>query len=152
MKDRTIIISLCLQVFFASVRSGGSSQVFFMTLNRNSMMNWWWTGDQAPPPVTLLSPTGRHAWAHAGLSQAWARCHAWTLLCPRDGGRVEKSVIVVKIIGRCVRLEIVRSYRSHRSSTHWKSDAGNFPNIPPVCLSVCPSSSRVGSGDWSAPL
>ncbi|PKU31647.1 traf2 and nck-interacting protein kinase isoform x6 [Limosa lapponica baueri] len=27
-------------VFFASVRSGGSSQVFFMTLNRNSMMNW----------------------------------------------------------------------------------------------------------------
>lgn len=28
------------QVFFASVRSGGSSQVFFMTLNRNSMMNW----------------------------------------------------------------------------------------------------------------
>uniref|UniRef100_A0A3B3VHN2 non-specific serine/threonine protein kinase n=1 Tax=Poecilia latipinna TaxID=48699 RepID=A0A3B3VHN2_9TELE len=29
-----------LQVFFASVRSGGSSQVFFMTLNRSSMMNW----------------------------------------------------------------------------------------------------------------
>ncbi|XP_020836064.1 TRAF2 and NCK-interacting protein kinase isoform X10 [Phascolarctos cinereus] len=28
------------KVFFASVRSGGSSQVFFMTLNRNSMMNW----------------------------------------------------------------------------------------------------------------
>ncbi|XP_067234094.1 TRAF2 and NCK interacting kinase b isoform X4 [Chanodichthys erythropterus] len=27
------------KVFFASVRSGGSSQVFFMTLNRNSMMN-----------------------------------------------------------------------------------------------------------------
>ncbi|KAK1894218.1 Traf2 and NCK-interacting protein kinase [Dissostichus eleginoides] len=27
-------------VFFASVRSGGSSQVFFMTLNRNTMMNW----------------------------------------------------------------------------------------------------------------
>uniref|UniRef100_A0A8C3B5E1 non-specific serine/threonine protein kinase n=1 Tax=Cyclopterus lumpus TaxID=8103 RepID=A0A8C3B5E1_CYCLU len=28
------------KVFFASVRSGGSSQVFFMTLNRSSMMNW----------------------------------------------------------------------------------------------------------------
>ncbi|XP_073731664.1 TRAF2 and NCK interacting kinase a isoform X5 [Misgurnus anguillicaudatus] len=28
------------KVFFASVRSGGSSQVFFMTLNRNSLMNW----------------------------------------------------------------------------------------------------------------
>ncbi|KAH0624152.1 hypothetical protein JD844_007590 [Phrynosoma platyrhinos] len=28
------------KVFFASVRSGGSSQVFFMTLNRNCMMNW----------------------------------------------------------------------------------------------------------------
>ncbi|KAJ7324271.1 hypothetical protein JRQ81_017291, partial [Phrynocephalus forsythii] len=28
------------KVFFASMRSGGSSQVFFMTLNRNSMMNW----------------------------------------------------------------------------------------------------------------
>ncbi|XP_071355074.1 TRAF2 and NCK interacting kinase a isoform X5 [Trachinotus anak] len=28
------------KVFFASVRSGGSSQVFFMTLNRHSMMNW----------------------------------------------------------------------------------------------------------------
>ncbi|XP_048112448.1 TRAF2 and NCK interacting kinase a isoform X5 [Alosa alosa] len=28
------------KVFFASVRTGGSSQVFFMTLNRNSMMNW----------------------------------------------------------------------------------------------------------------
>ncbi|XP_010785081.1 TRAF2 and NCK-interacting protein kinase-like [Notothenia coriiceps] len=28
------------KVFFASVRSGGSSQVFFMTLNRNTMMNW----------------------------------------------------------------------------------------------------------------
>lgn len=30
-----------LQVFFASVRSGGSSQVYFMTLNRNCIMNWW---------------------------------------------------------------------------------------------------------------
>lgn len=29
------------QVFFASVRSGGSSQVYFMTLNRNCIMNWW---------------------------------------------------------------------------------------------------------------
>lgn len=28
------------QVFFASVRSGGSSQVYFMTLNRNCIMNW----------------------------------------------------------------------------------------------------------------
>uniref|UniRef100_UPI00358DFA88 mitogen-activated protein kinase kinase kinase kinase 4-like isoform X2 n=1 Tax=Myxine glutinosa TaxID=7769 RepID=UPI00358DFA88 len=28
------------KVFFASVRSGGSSQVYFMTLNRNSIMNW----------------------------------------------------------------------------------------------------------------
>ncbi|XP_077084334.1 TRAF2 and NCK interacting kinase a isoform X6 [Siphateles boraxobius] len=28
------------KVFFASVRSGGSSQVFFMTLNRNTLMNW----------------------------------------------------------------------------------------------------------------
>ncbi|XP_059357886.1 traf2 and NCK-interacting protein kinase-like isoform X7 [Carassius carassius] len=28
------------KVFFASVRSGGSSQVFFMTLNRNCLMNW----------------------------------------------------------------------------------------------------------------
>ncbi|XP_062235120.1 TRAF2 and NCK interacting kinase b isoform X3 [Platichthys flesus] len=28
------------KVFFASVRSGGSSQVFFMTLNRSTMMNW----------------------------------------------------------------------------------------------------------------
>uniref|UniRef100_A0A671T898 non-specific serine/threonine protein kinase n=1 Tax=Sinocyclocheilus anshuiensis TaxID=1608454 RepID=A0A671T898_9TELE len=28
------------KVFFASVRSGSSSQVFFMTLNRNSLMNW----------------------------------------------------------------------------------------------------------------
>ncbi|XP_076831855.1 TRAF2 and NCK interacting kinase a isoform X3 [Brachyhypopomus gauderio] len=28
------------KVFFASVRSGGSSQVFFMTLNRTSLMNW----------------------------------------------------------------------------------------------------------------
>nr|XP_032632665.1 misshapen-like kinase 1 [Chelonoidis abingdonii] len=27
-------------VFFASVRSGGSSQVYFMTLNRNCIMNW----------------------------------------------------------------------------------------------------------------
>ncbi|KAM7369578.1 hypothetical protein PAMP_010895 [Pampus punctatissimus] len=32
-------ITTCI-VFFASVRSGGSSQVFFMTLNRSSMMNW----------------------------------------------------------------------------------------------------------------
>lgn len=31
---------LSLQVFFASVRSGGSSQVYFMTLNRNCIMNW----------------------------------------------------------------------------------------------------------------
>uniref|UniRef100_A0A4W5LRA7 non-specific serine/threonine protein kinase n=1 Tax=Hucho hucho TaxID=62062 RepID=A0A4W5LRA7_9TELE len=28
------------KVFFASVRSGGSSQVYFMTLNRNCIMNW----------------------------------------------------------------------------------------------------------------
>uniref|UniRef100_A0A7N8XXI1 non-specific serine/threonine protein kinase n=1 Tax=Mastacembelus armatus TaxID=205130 RepID=A0A7N8XXI1_9TELE len=28
------------KVFFASVRSGGSSQVYFMTLNRNYIMNW----------------------------------------------------------------------------------------------------------------
>ncbi|XP_038642787.1 misshapen-like kinase 1 [Scyliorhinus canicula] len=28
------------KVFFASVRSGGSSQVYFMTLNRNTIMNW----------------------------------------------------------------------------------------------------------------
>uniref|UniRef100_A0A4W4EQX3 non-specific serine/threonine protein kinase n=1 Tax=Electrophorus electricus TaxID=8005 RepID=A0A4W4EQX3_ELEEL len=28
------------KVFFTSVHSGGSSQVFFMTLNRTSMMNW----------------------------------------------------------------------------------------------------------------
>ncbi|XP_068785644.1 misshapen-like kinase 1 isoform X2 [Struthio camelus] len=28
------------KVFFASVRSGGSSQVYFMTLNRNCVMNW----------------------------------------------------------------------------------------------------------------
>lgn len=35
-----IMLCACLQVFFASVRSGGSSQVFFMTLNRSSMMNW----------------------------------------------------------------------------------------------------------------
>ncbi|TSL34511.1 Misshapen-like kinase 1 [Bagarius yarrelli] len=28
------------KVFFASVKSGGSSQVYFMTLNRNCIMNW----------------------------------------------------------------------------------------------------------------
>ncbi|XP_023650712.1 misshapen-like kinase 1 isoform X1 [Paramormyrops kingsleyae] len=28
------------KVFFASVRAGGSSQVYFMTLNRNCIMNW----------------------------------------------------------------------------------------------------------------
>uniref|UniRef100_UPI00358F1543 mitogen-activated protein kinase kinase kinase kinase 4-like isoform X4 n=2 Tax=Myxine glutinosa TaxID=7769 RepID=UPI00358F1543 len=28
------------KVFFASVRSGGASQVYFMTLNRNAVMNW----------------------------------------------------------------------------------------------------------------
>lgn len=29
-----------LQVFFASVRSGGSSQVYFMTLGRTSLLSW----------------------------------------------------------------------------------------------------------------
>lgn len=28
------------QVFFASVRSGGSSQVYFMTLGRTSLLSW----------------------------------------------------------------------------------------------------------------
>uniref|UniRef100_A0A2I2YBW7 non-specific serine/threonine protein kinase n=1 Tax=Gorilla gorilla gorilla TaxID=9595 RepID=A0A2I2YBW7_GORGO len=31
---------LLLQVFFASVRSGGSSQVYFMTLGRTSLLSW----------------------------------------------------------------------------------------------------------------
>ncbi|KAM8897459.1 misshapen-like kinase 1 isoform 3-T3 [Spinachia spinachia] len=39
-----LCVSSCVravpQVFFASVRSGGSSQVYFMTLNRNCIMNW----------------------------------------------------------------------------------------------------------------
>lgn len=29
-----------LQVFFASVRSGGSSQVYFMTLGRSNLLSW----------------------------------------------------------------------------------------------------------------
>lgn len=39
----TRVLGVCAapQVFFASVRSGGSSQVYFMTLNRNCIMNWW---------------------------------------------------------------------------------------------------------------
>lgn len=28
------------QVFFASVQSGGSSQIYFMTLGQNSLFNW----------------------------------------------------------------------------------------------------------------
>ncbi|TMS08955.1 Traf2 and NCK-interacting protein kinase, partial [Larimichthys crocea] len=41
-----------LKVFFASVRSGGSSQVFFMTLNRSSMMNWREKYDKQAVSVT----------------------------------------------------------------------------------------------------
>lgn len=36
----SLLTSPTRQVFFASVRSGGSSQVYFMTLNRNCIMNW----------------------------------------------------------------------------------------------------------------
>lgn len=36
----SVMSSSTPQVFFASVRSGGSSQVYFMTLNRNCIMNW----------------------------------------------------------------------------------------------------------------
>lgn len=32
--------SLLLQVFFASVQSGGSSQIYFMTLGQNSLFSW----------------------------------------------------------------------------------------------------------------
>ncbi len=46
--DEVRCADLCvLQVFFASVRSGGSSQVYFMTLGRTSLLSWWrrvWTG------------------------------------------------------------------------------------------------------------
>ncbi|KAK5898013.1 hypothetical protein CgunFtcFv8_015467 [Champsocephalus gunnari] len=46
------------KVFFASVRSGGSSQVFFMTLNRSSMMNWL---DFLRPGIPFCqAATGKH--------------------------------------------------------------------------------------------
>lgn len=32
--------TVLLQVFFASVQSGGSSQIYFMTLGQNSLFNW----------------------------------------------------------------------------------------------------------------
>lgn len=34
------VFSFSSQVFFASVRSGGSSQVYFMTLGRTSLLSW----------------------------------------------------------------------------------------------------------------
>jgi hypothetical protein len=31
----------CVKVFFATVQSGGCSQIYFMTLGQNSLFNWW---------------------------------------------------------------------------------------------------------------
>ncbi len=31
-----------VQVFFASLQSGGSSQIYFMTLGQNTLFSWWW--------------------------------------------------------------------------------------------------------------
>ncbi|TKS83888.1 Misshapen-like kinase 1 [Collichthys lucidus] len=50
------------KVFFASVRSGGSSQVYFMTLNRNCIMNW-----SSTCPKRLLSNISDHVLGGAHL-------------------------------------------------------------------------------------
>ena len=39
--DIPFIWNLFPQVFFASVQSGGSSQIYFMTLGQNSLFSWW---------------------------------------------------------------------------------------------------------------
>lgn len=36
----TLTVVSSVQVFFASVRPGGASQVYFMTLGRTSLMSW----------------------------------------------------------------------------------------------------------------
>lgn len=76
--EHMLFMFFFIQVFFASVRSGGSSQVFFMTLNRNSMMNWW-----CLPLLTLPhSPTGgSRPWptTHLTSEPDSPRCHKWTV-------------------------------------------------------------------------
>lgn len=73
------------QVFFASVRSGGSSQVYFMTLNRNCIMNELVTGPWAGavPHWTQLFPHSQTSQA-APISPPWAFAFTglihWSLL------------------------------------------------------------------------
>lgn len=88
-----MFVIFSLQVFFASVRSGGSSQVFFMTLNRNSMMNWWWL----PSPSTLSrSPIGRPGDPPVPTADLTNEPEKWTLLTHERLKRCRKKTVIVE--------------------------------------------------------
>ncbi|KAK9398433.1 Misshapen-like kinase 1 [Crotalus adamanteus] len=75
------------KVFFASVRSGGSSQVYFMTLNRNCIMNW---GGEALGEGPLPLGQARRG-VSAGLELEGGRLlpsprERGQLCCPFEGG------------------------------------------------------------------
>lgn len=124
------ISAFCFQVFFASVRSGGSSQVFFMTLNRNSMMNWW----RVRPPLRLSFTIGPPEFPTLGPPHTsrrnpidWeARSELLTLerLIRHSKKKKKKRNYEETIV-----LDEVGSCRSHCYSTDWQTGATDFPNI-----------------------